>query len=175
MELIIGIQKKGPYIFMGYSAGGTLAFELAKYMEQSGYVVSDIIMLDAQARMKKWLETEQDIINEAQFTVDFFTSQKVYKKYFDDVLKEELLENVKNYLTYWNNSFSTEMVDATIHQLKAIKTAETENFKHWEEHDKDYCLYEGSGTHYEMLIEPHLKKNAELLNNILANKFTIKV
>lgn len=175
MELILRIQKKGPYIFMGYSAGATLAFELAKYMEQRGYVVSDIIMLDAQAQTKKWLETEQDIIDEAQYTVDFFTSQKVYKKYFDDVIKEELLKSVKSYLTYWNNCFNTGMVDATIHQLKAVKTAETENFTHWEGHTKNYCLYEGSGTHYEMLIEPYLQKNAELLNNIIANITRVKV
>lgn len=169
MELILNVQKNGPYILMGYSAGATLAFELAKYMEQCGYVVSDIIMLDAQARTTKYLETEQDILNEAQYTIDFFTSQKVYKKYFDDVIKEELLESVTNYFIYWNSCFSIGMVDATIHQLQAVKTAETEDFTHWQENTKNYCLYEGSGTHYEMLIEPHLQKNAELLNNILAN------
>ena len=41
------IQPEGPYVLLGYSAGGNLAFEVAQAMERKGLEVSDFIIVDA--------------------------------------------------------------------------------------------------------------------------------
>ena len=38
---------RGPYILLGYSAGGNTAFETVKEMENRGLEVSDLIIVDA--------------------------------------------------------------------------------------------------------------------------------
>ncbi|WP_233882537.1 thioesterase domain-containing protein [Brevibacillus laterosporus] len=53
VQQILDAEPEGPYIFLGYSAGGNLAFEVAKAMEEKGHTVSDIIMFDT------YMKTEQ--------------------------------------------------------------------------------------------------------------------
>ncbi|MEI2393597.1 thioesterase domain-containing protein, partial [Priestia megaterium] len=50
VQNILDIQSEGPYILLGYCAGGNLAFEVAKLLEKKGKKISDIIMLDATLR-----------------------------------------------------------------------------------------------------------------------------
>lgn len=41
------IQAQGPYLLAGYSLGGTIAYEIAQQLQQSGQEVAAVIMLDA--------------------------------------------------------------------------------------------------------------------------------
>ncbi len=45
VKKILEIQKAGPYVLIGYSAGGTLAYDVAFQMIKGGHRVSDIIIL----------------------------------------------------------------------------------------------------------------------------------
>lgn len=61
IELIQSVQPEGPYVLLGYSSGGNLAFEVAKEMQKQGLVVSDLIMLDALKREKPMYIDENKI------------------------------------------------------------------------------------------------------------------
>ncbi len=45
-ELLIKKRPKGPYIFVGHSYGGLIAFELANYMRSQGKAVESVYLLD---------------------------------------------------------------------------------------------------------------------------------
>jgi|GEM_PF-1353800 len=47
VEIIQAVQPAGPYDLGGYSLGGTLAYEVARQLQEQGQVVTSIVMLDA--------------------------------------------------------------------------------------------------------------------------------
>ncbi|MCI0728230.1 MAG: thioesterase domain-containing protein, partial [Chloroflexi bacterium] len=49
------VQASGPYFLGGYSSGGTLAFEMARQLRQSGELVARLILLDTLYRIT-WLD-----------------------------------------------------------------------------------------------------------------------
>lgn len=58
---ITEIQPEGPYVLLGYSAGGNLAFEVVQAMEQKGLEVSDFIIVDAYKKDQSiTADTEND-------------------------------------------------------------------------------------------------------------------
>ncbi|WP_445013544.1 amino acid adenylation domain-containing protein [Paenibacillus oleatilyticus] len=50
VDAIVSVQREAPYVLLGYSLGGSLAYQVAKMMERRGYAVSDILLLDADRR-----------------------------------------------------------------------------------------------------------------------------
>ena len=47
LQLIREIQPSGPYVLLGWCNGGTLAFEIARQLEEAGEVVSRVFLVDA--------------------------------------------------------------------------------------------------------------------------------
>ena len=47
IKIILNTQKEGPYILFGYSAGGNLAFEVAKELISRGHKISHMIIWDS--------------------------------------------------------------------------------------------------------------------------------
>ncbi len=56
--LIEELQPSGSLILFGYSSGGNLAFEIAKDLERSDRIVSDLILLDSWKRLPNEPVTE---------------------------------------------------------------------------------------------------------------------
>ena len=46
LQLIREIQPNGPYVLLGWCNGGTLAFEIARQLEEAGEVVSRVFLVD---------------------------------------------------------------------------------------------------------------------------------
>ena len=44
--MIREIQPRGPYVLLGWCNGGTLAFEIARQLEEAGEVVSRVFLID---------------------------------------------------------------------------------------------------------------------------------
>jgi len=47
VDEIRAVQPRGPYLLAGWSMGGTVAFEMARFLEDSGETVEALLMLDA--------------------------------------------------------------------------------------------------------------------------------
>ncbi|WP_169713530.1 non-ribosomal peptide synthetase [Paludifilum halophilum] len=170
VDLILQVQKEGPYVLIGYSAGGPLAFEVAKKMEQYGYTVSDVIMLESLPRTEYVYKTEYEIERETKEYVEYYTSRPKFRAYFDEATKHELLSSMVKYSKYLYQLKNTGSIQATIHQIKSELVME--NVDQWASMTPDYHVYQGVGKHDEMLLKPNIPDNANIVRDILGGEDT---
>ncbi|MCD2486648.1 thioesterase domain-containing protein, partial [Staphylococcus aureus] len=76
------IQPGGPYVLLGYSAGGNLAFEVAQAMERKGLEVSDFIIVDAY-------------LKEQPLPID--TGNDESAAYLPEAVREKVMKKKRNY------------------------------------------------------------------------------
>ncbi|MED1741238.1 amino acid adenylation domain-containing protein [Bacillus swezeyi] len=157
MNNIIEIQPQGPYILLGYSAGGNTAFEVVKKMEEYGLEVSDLIIVDAY--QKKQVLPPQPSSASAE-TVPAH-------------LREAVIKKTTNYQKYWTQLINDGQVDANIHFIGAgIQTEQggTIALQKWADATtRSYQAYKGAGQHQDMFETAFLSKNAEIIQQIITN------
>jgi thioesterase domain-containing protein/acyl carrier protein len=174
---ITAVQAKGPYVLGGYSAGGNLAFEVALELENRGYDVSAIIMLDTFPK---------DFPFSHGFTGDHSSFQNAVVQAMAsmglDFLKEQVKRKSDHYSLYYNQLVNRGTVRAAIYSITAADRREREHkiiaketgnpgsrqFPTWENYTRGACyLFQGSGTHADMFAPGRVEKNAEIIVNIL--------
>ncbi|MCM3007886.1 amino acid adenylation domain-containing protein [Bacillus subtilis] len=158
VDQITSIQNEGPYILLGYSGGGNLAFEVTKTMNQRGREVSDIIMLDTTPWNKKVQEIASKILAETNLTlVDAH-----------ELMATKYAENKRNkFLMYMENLTNSGLVKANIHNL-VVDTTTTSLKKKWiTKTSKEYIEYRGVGTHDELLNHRYIQENAGTIKQVL--------
>lgn len=164
IKLIKEIQPEGPYILLGYSAGGNMAFELAKEMERQALKVSDVIILDSK---KKEEATALD--RDDHWFEDYLNRIQEETPYFAETLGiEPIKQKVKAKLiatrTFYNKSVNSGVISANIHFIKSEGRLEND----WGSGTTGVVTeYQGSGGHEYILDRSHLEKNAKLVDGIL--------
>ncbi|MFD0588381.1 amino acid adenylation domain-containing protein [Paenibacillus sp. GCM10027627] len=162
---IMRIQPNSPYVLIGYSAGGNLAFETAKELERRGAAVSNIILLDSYRKEEIHFMDP----NEAAAQVEEW-SQKIegerYSEYMNvPLLKHDIFKKVTSYLMYYNELINEGTVSCTIHHIRAIRKHYEET---WSEATSGRLIeYQGSGFHLEMLQGEGSAQNSVLVQHIL--------
>ncbi|MFD3273857.1 non-ribosomal peptide synthase/polyketide synthase [Paenibacillus dendritiformis] len=175
VDSIISIQEKGPYVFLGYSAGGNLAFEVAKAMEKRGYEVSDIIMVDSMKRKSRKEESAEEIDHQITQLLE------VVPEHFEQVLnapvtRDKVRNKMRAYHMYWNELVNTGVVQANIYGLVAesspIREAENHDVLLWKQAtSKCYVEYELHGQHMEVLVPGFVEENAKVIQRIINEIF----
>jgi len=174
IKLITGVQKEGPYILMGYCAGGNLAFEIAKGLEEKGYKVSDIILIDS------------DFLEDIKKDSDYFASiNKMNEKRVNEIIEyarlnflpilEYIEENVKRkidtYSEYVEHIINTQVVNANLYNILSVSDTGSEKMnlsKLWEKStNKSFTIYQGFGKHSDMVDYGCVEKNVEIIKGIL--------
>lgn len=163
IQQILEQQPKGPYVLGAYSAGGVLAFEVAKSLEKMGHQVSDLILLDAVADY-----TALDGRNKQKRAL-------FYENYIASVDAESLeLIKVRRqaYQKYYENHHANGQLSADVHYLIAVdspKNWEQSVTTMWQNRTKgSFKLYQGSGQHHDMLKDTqNIVFNAALVSDIL--------
>ncbi|MDR4329602.1 non-ribosomal peptide synthetase, partial [Bacillus pseudomycoides] len=159
VESIISIQKQGPYVFLGYSAGGNLAFEIAKVMEKSGLEISDIIMLDTSL-----MNPEMQRLREKLLERDIDNNENI-SEWFKQVKD---IPSVKNksycYEEYMKQLDNNGIVKSNIHNL-VVKGLDKSNWLNATM--KNYIEYEGFGNHNEMLNRKFIDANVGIIKLVL--------
>ncbi|MDJ0394288.1 polyketide synthase Pks13 [Rhodococcus sp. G-MC3] len=61
VPLIRGIQPEGPYVFVGWSLGGILAYEVARQMEEMGIEVAYVGLLDTVMPGREIPDTKEEV------------------------------------------------------------------------------------------------------------------
>ncbi|MCY9611195.1 amino acid adenylation domain-containing protein, partial [Paenibacillus thiaminolyticus] len=172
---IISIQEKGPYVFLGYSAGGNLAFEVAKAMEKRGYKVSDIIMVDSMKRKSRKEESPGEI--DQQITQLLEVVPEHFKQVLNaPVTREKVRNKMRAYHMYWNELVNTGVVQANIYGLVAesstIREAENHDVLLWKQAtSKCYVEYELYGQHMEVLVPGCVEENSKVIQRIINEIF----
>ena len=160
VNFIKDIQSHGPYTLLGYSAGGNLAFEVAKGMEQAGCGSIDLILLDSfGARAIEGLDTDGQQDNYLDFVEKSLQARGL------SFLKEKVVQKVKRYGQYLDNLQNTGLVNANIHFITAANRKELNDWQHLTVNA--YKMYRGFGRHIEMLAPGFLEKNADIISEIL--------
>ncbi len=173
VDYILEVQKEGPFVLLGYSVGGNLAFETAKVLNRRGYTVSDIIMLDAlrinsddavaqlesEENKKNFEEIASSYINrqEGLESMGVDTTEIVNKAYYNGQI---VINTVKKYL-------NDGCIDANIHIIKVEGTNFTELTSWQPATSGKVIIYKGKGPHNKMLHEESLAENAKIVKEIL--------
>jgi thioesterase domain-containing protein/acyl carrier protein len=165
LEIIMGIQKTGPYILFGYSASGTLMMELGKQLENKGLEVSDIIFLDCIfAGNDKNTQGSNKKLNErvARNLEEKLNNMGV------GFLKDKILKKTRKYMAYEKSITSLEVINTNIHLILSEETWNTPRSSCWDKFTtKKSSIYQGFGRHKSMLDPGILEKNAQIIQEIL--------
>ncbi len=159
VDHITTVQKEGPYILLGYSGGGNLAFEVTKTMKKRGKQVSDIVMLDTTP----WNEEVQEIASQ-------ILSDPVNIKHLD-MLQWTTTPYAKNkrtnFLMYMQTLVNSGLVEANIHNI-VVDTVTTLFKKNWKNNTtQTYVEYEGFGKHDDLLNSGYIQENVKVIQEIL--------
>ncbi|MCU0287209.1 MAG: thioesterase domain-containing protein [Acidobacteria bacterium] len=167
-RLITNIQPQGPYILFGYSAAGTLTFQVAAALEKRGCKVSDIIFIDCF-----YTEGPSKKINDEFWEFNRKSKGDLMDKWGLSFLKEKVIKKTGSYIKYIDSIEYLEKIDARVHLLL------TAQFRNQEQEDapdtacwnrfssKETLFYEVQGTHVNVLYPGLVEKNAPVLRNIL--------
>jgi len=164
IKLLTSIQSQGPFILLGYSAGGYLAFEVAKEMESQGYNVSDIIIIDSvkMPNNKEITEADYEELENAYYPEIIHLAE-------NEQIAKQFLTRSRQFLAYFNQLQNSGLVHANIHLLisKNRKKAEIQNWNRLTQNG--FRIYQGFGEHMEMLKADFAEHNANVLREVIKN------
>ncbi|TPG89204.1 amino acid adenylation domain-containing protein [Brevibacillus laterosporus] len=179
---ILEIQPEGPFVLVGYSAGGNVAFEVAKALENLDHEVSDLILIDSIRKDEIMIQADDEIDREVQQVIDEFA---VKQKLDVTLLKDKAGQRYKSYRKYFNLLTNTECIHADIHFIRAQQSEQVELWfeqASWKDTTTvSFTEYKGHGSHMDMMDEPYISKNMESIDVILQkirsrkheNQFTV--
>lgn len=161
----------GPYLFLGYSAGGNLAFEVARELEARGRRVSGIIMLDARR------VTVPEVLDDAAMdeivagNLTHLGTLLAHDQHWSVLLSDEagrrrLTGRLRAFLRYENGRVNAGHVQAPI---AYIHSAESRVSAAWAEATRGgFSVHAGAGRHLEMALDPYARHNGQVIAGLLA-------
>jgi len=179
-DLVTSVSPAGPYLFLGYSSGGNLAYHVAREIEARGKHVSDILMIDSARKLEPITFQEQDIRNIA----DQFLNHESTQPYLTSaILREKAYQLVRSSYHAFGEAVDYHRVGANIHVLLCDDSQDSyhdatgpivSSVSKWSEvTDGTFKTYQGVGSHNDALYEPHLSGNLVLMLDILNHAWAI--
>ncbi|MBW9155185.1 non-ribosomal peptide synthetase [Clostridium tagluense] len=167
VDIITRIQPQGSYILLGYSAGGNLAFEVAKELTVKGHKVSNIIMIDSYKKDLEIKMSKEEVDKYVEEKVKNLSEDENVAKYINSSsIQKNVASKIFAYYNYNNNVINDGKIPTNI---ELLVSEENKNFakkidKWTELIGGNLNVYQGVGQHVEML---ELKNNIDILIEIL--------
>lgn len=163
-------QPQGPYLLFGYSAGGSLAYAMAAYLEAQGETVSSIIMGDSMvvSDMQTDMEGYLDDLATALSTREDAGASGLLELVQNKQLRPQTLQRLRSYEDFLNTC-RDQGVQSDIHLIKAEFEASIPNMhQRWNEFTRGNCYaHQATGSHDYLFEAEHLDGNAALLQQII--------
>ncbi|MDP3181091.1 MAG: thioesterase domain-containing protein, partial [Bacteroidota bacterium] len=159
------VQAQGPYVLLGYSAGGNYAYNVAAALQNQGEQVRALILIDSiriTAVSVLSEQEKQDVIESALqesllITLDKERMRTTMTAYLDFILQHPnhsglaaelfcLNAQDRGGLSLPDNGFSCDWSTST---------------------SSTVSLYQGAGNHFQVLAPPQLAHNAKIIQGIL--------
>jgi len=167
-----------PYVLLGYSSGGNLAYHVAKVLEDRGADVSAIVMIDSGVRLKNMRYSPELVRRLA----DDFLDQEELRPYVPTVvLREKAHRRIAASLAWAGSVLDEHPVNAHIHVVCSAHTADeyrdeagdlVSTKTGWARLTRGAFLrHQGHGEHGAMLAGPNLSRNVEVIREILDTIF----
>lgn len=153
------INKNNSYNILGYCAGGNLSFELVRRMEERGFCVNKLILLDTTIRNNyiNSIFKDKSYLDDAQNQLPYWANNIYTRKSF---------KKFKNYLDQLNNQG---IINANIHHIRV--PSETDEYKSWSEFTAgNYEEYCGIGSHDTLLANENVHENSKIIMSIINNE-----
>jgi thioesterase domain-containing protein/acyl carrier protein len=178
VDSIITVQPTPPYVFFAHSAGGRVAYEVARLMHGKGAFVSDLVFLDSFSR---W-----NTIDRFSYEREKKRSAGLLREYgFFFGSDENLLNTASENLIAYSRLIHTIEIESSIpshiHQIHAEPQEETEENRDWHTYtigntwepytSAHYAEYQGCGTHMKLMHTENIAQNAAIIRNILESIF----
>ena len=159
-------QPCGAFTLLGYSIGGNLAYEVAHELTALGREVSGLVFIDNWRRLELFHFTDEEYRKNAE---EFLAA--VDPRYLALTGREAAIRRVVCYDRYMDSRLEDRRVDCPIRLIQAESSDLRSPFRitqeGWGELTSDFHLVRGSGRHLDMLDEPHVGKNAALVQQTL--------
>ncbi|WP_072731090.1 non-ribosomal peptide synthetase, partial [Paenibacillus sp. NAIST15-1] len=156
------LQPQGMLHLLGYSAGGNLAFEVAKQLESDGREVAHLIMLDAYPRKNVLQAADQ-----AAYVESLQDEISRFIAHVPEADGEEVLQNIVKYKSWVDSVATTGRTHACIHLIRSEYAEEQSTHNYWENWTSgDHNLYQGSGKHEKMLEDEDASRNGAIIRTI---------
>ncbi|MBG9913393.1 peptide synthetase [Bacillus sonorensis] len=168
-ETIMTLQPEGPLTLLGYSAGCGLAFEVAQQLERSGRKVGKLIMIDSY--MKNNISDLEGRTVEADVAA-LLEANKENEYLRIEAVAEGIARKLKSYYSYFVSLINNGQVSTDIHFIKSEYQKPLPSWlSSWKEGTRaSYQEYQGYGKHDEMLAEDFVKRNTEIIRQILSER-----
>lgn len=168
-EIMKEYQPEGPYTLVGYSAGGVLAFEVAKELNRQGYEVEDLILIDTSFRS----EVEENILTEEEYKKELYDKFDLEKyKDLEKLASDYLIELIMKSYMYVQGTITDGSINGNIHYIKSVREKYDSNMMLWAKATtKKFSIIQGFGTHMEMLTNMYpetLEKNSKIIDDVLS-------
>ncbi|KJS23105.1 MAG: hypothetical protein VR72_02740 [Clostridiaceae bacterium BRH_c20a] len=181
---IIKRRAMGPYFLLGYSAGGNLAFELAKDMERLGLQIGALILVDSVKKQSATNRSE----SERDKAIETLFNDIVMKDYKDFIPNEDIRRMVQRKamgnLLYMDELVNEGLISADIHVIRAgteefsnelynLQGGASASYENnsWKNSTKGNLYeYQGYGSHFDMMQGDNVIKNAKIIEKILRIK-----
>ena len=173
-DLVGEIDPEGPYLFLGYSSGGNLAYHVAREIERRGQRVSDIVMIDSGRK----LEPTPFAPEEVQKIADQFLQHESVRPYLaSPILRDKAYRLIRSSYAYIENAVDYHRISADIHVLVQEAWIDEHRDKSgrllastraWQEVTSGaLTIHHGEGDHSHLLHQPHLDRNVKIIRGIL--------
>ena len=165
-ELLTETQPTGAFTLLGYSIGGNLAFEVAHELTARGREVSGLVFIDSWRRLEPFRLTDEEYRRNAEESLS-----AVDPCYRSLTNLDAAVRRVECYERYMDSRLEDRPVHCPISLIQAesrdLQIPFSITQEGWSELTSDFRLLPGSGRHLEMLDEPHVGKNAALVQQML--------
>lgn len=170
---IHALQPEGEITLFGYSAGGSLAFELARHLARDGRRVSDIVFFDTFRPEPKPPSDDGEVArivaeNLAYFD-EYIAASAETRMFVDNAdVRALLLRKMSAYVRTYERLTNDGVVDANLHLITSGEFAGDPRHERWRGATTGrFTIHRGAGRHTDMLFEPNLVANAAAVRRIL--------
>ena len=167
-ELEAIIQENDNILFVGYSFGGNIAYEVAKELENRGIIINSIILIDSYMLQKFWYAD----LNDLKLEVDKFMDEYIQEDNEKSLsLQEEMFEQMSIYCDFINNYVGIyPKIGSSIYMLlsdEAIDNSDDLRLR-WESATiRKFVHLQGVGSHTEMWRGDFMKTNINIMLPVL--------
>ncbi|MFD0272687.1 amino acid adenylation domain-containing protein [Kitasatospora sp. NPDC127111] len=166
-DLIETIQPDGPCALLGYSLGGNLAFEVAKELERRGRAVPHVVIMDSHRIVESFTLGDEHL---QAFEREL--AEHLKRHTGSDVVARETREQARDYLRFCSRTPNLGVITAPVSVIsddaKVARYAVGEQGAWHGSSATGTAVFQGFGTHAEMLDREYIARNAGLARSILA-------
>ncbi|WP_342551889.1 non-ribosomal peptide synthase/polyketide synthase [Paenibacillus sp. FSL R7-0652] len=151
--------RKGPIRLLGYSAGGNVAFEVAKKLEQKGETDIILIIVDS-------LRRDQTInMNKDETRLIFEKFEEKLNVFSKQEIRDNWVSKISKYLKFINGLINEDsLLNTEVHLIKSIQNKDKD--LGWKDFTVSFEVYQGEGDHDSML-DQNIHFNMNIINKIL--------